>query len=170
LPCSAQDRFCRRSSDGFGVSPSKDSGRYGHKRRDIVIVGYAKRERSYAGFAVGIVLFFLVGLFIGLNCAENPVCDILDAHADGMAYGLYAAENGQDRMLALAAVRNGRKCPRSSGKIAPLQTPCTAGLKEGANRFISPSCLKCWTCLSRRSRLWRSALRRNQGRFSCTSR
>jgi len=52
-----------------------------------VIVGYAKRERSYAGFAVGIVLFFLVGLFIGLNCAENPVCDILDAHADGMAYG-----------------------------------------------------------------------------------
>jgi len=70
-----------------------------------VIVGYAKRERSYAGFAVGIVLFFLVGLFIGLNCAENPVCDILDAHADGMAYGLYAAENGQDRMLALAAVK-----------------------------------------------------------------
>jgi len=93
-----------------------------------VIVGYAKRERSYAGFAVGIVLFFLVGLFIGLNCAENPVCDILDAHADGMAYGLYAAENGQDRMLALGR-REGMEGSIREAQKRPL--PCKRRVPQG---------------------------------------
>jgi len=68
-----------------------------------MLAGYSKKKRNRA-------IFFVMGLLAGFVsgfCIKtiNPVPDILNAHAEGVIYGLYASQDEKEKILALTAAK-----------------------------------------------------------------
>lgn len=69
------------------------------------MIGYTRRRNPLIYVIIGAVAGFLFG---GID-TYNPVPDILMAHAEGVAYGLYASQNEEDKVAALAMVKEWQK-------------------------------------------------------------
>ena len=74
------------------------------------MIGYTRRRNPLIYVIIGAIAGFLFGsLSFGGTGAYNPVPDILMAHAEGVAYGLYASQNEEDKVAALAMVKEWQK-------------------------------------------------------------
>lgn len=69
------------------------------------MIGYTRKRNPFIYVAIGVVIGFLFG---GID-TYNPVPDILRAHAEGVAYGLYASRDEEEKMAALAMVKEWQK-------------------------------------------------------------
>jgi hypothetical protein len=79
----------------------------------VIVVGYSKKRENpnYVLAALACIIFFFGGLIVGTVSVpqENPVCDILNAHVEGLSYGIRAAEDEQEKLLVVMAVGEWKK-------------------------------------------------------------